>query len=226
MFLFLFLLLIQIITCNTSILIVFKSLVDYPFSITVQEIISNGLYVTTNINETVRVFSLQHADGDFQLSSMKSSLKYLFVVIPNMPFFIHFEESNITSLPYVAIYTESTTSSKQSFLNFKLPFAFLSCKYKQLIIHDVIDKKDSCVDIGIQYKGEGEMYLLARRAQLNIPNAMNVIHEGIYLGKYFTSISSSLVIMVKSLIQPIVPLNKILLIISILLLLIKIVFIP
>lgn len=184
------------------------------------------MYVTTNINETVRVFSLQHANGDFQLSSMKSNLKYMFSVIPNMPFFIHFEESNITSLPYVAIYTEAVTSSKQSFLNFKLPFAFLSCKYNQLIIHNVTDKKDSCVDIHVQYKGEGEMYLLARRARLNIPNEMNVIHEGIYLGKYFTSISSSLVIMVKLLIQPIVPLHKILLIISILLLLIKTVFIP
>lgn len=131
----------------------------------------------------MRVFSLQHSDENFQLPSMKSRLKYLFTVIPDMPFFILMEQTNVISLPYIAIYAEAIASSKQSFLNFKVPSTFLSCKENPLIIHDVIDKRDSCVDISVQYQGEGELYLLARRADMNVPNEVNVIHEGIYLGK-------------------------------------------
>ena len=47
-----------------------------------------------------------------------------------------------------------------------------------------MQNKDSCISVTIQYAGEGELYMLNRLADTQIPDALNIINEGVYLGRY------------------------------------------
>lgn len=132
----------------------------------------------------MRLFSFQHAEHTIQYASSKSSFKYLFTVIPSMPFVIHFTPTIVHELPYVAIYGESIASTLSSLINFKIPTSLLTCNNNELQILTVSDSFNSCVEVSMQYSGKGELYLLARLSTVNVPGPHNIIQEGIFLGVY------------------------------------------
>ena len=52
----------------------------------------------------------------------------------------------------------------------------------------MIQTKDSCVFISFKYTGNGALYVLNRIAKTQIPDAFNIINEGVYLGMYALSL--------------------------------------
>lgn len=52
----------------------------------------------------------------------------------------------------------------------------------------MIQTKDSCVFISFKYTGNGALYVLNRIANTQIPDAFNIINEGVYLGMYALSL--------------------------------------
>ena len=94
--------------------------------------------------------------------------------------------------PYLALYAECMDSTS-SFLNYYIPdesircvggyFSPVVCNRVPITIGEIIQTKDSCVCVSIQYSGEGEVYVLNRISGSNVPDAENIIAEGLYLGK-------------------------------------------
>ena len=58
------------------------------------------------------------------------------------------------------------------------------CNANAITIGDIAQTKDSCAYVTFQYNGVGDLYVLNRVSKSNIPTARNIIHEGIYLGRY------------------------------------------
>ena len=54
-----------------------------------------------------------------------------------------------------------------------------------IIIGNIVQNKDSCIYATFQYAGEGELYVLNRLADTQIPDASNIVNEGVYLGRYY-----------------------------------------
>lgn len=60
----------------------------------------------------------------------------------------------------------------------------VACNDNQLQISEVSQLRDSCVYVTLQYEGHGEYYVIKRVGNNHPVDAMNIIHEGIYLGLY------------------------------------------
>ena len=58
------------------------------------------------------------------------------------------------------------------------------CNENRILIGDMIQTKDSCVFISFKYTGNGALYVLNRIADTQVPDAFNIINEGVYLGVY------------------------------------------
>lgn len=139
-----------------------------------------------------RLSTYQQSNKDVTLDSVKLSLSYLFTINPNSDFMVHYDSEEVGMKPYLILYAECLDSTS-SFLNYYIPdesiscvadyFSPIVCNRIPITIGEIIQEKDSCVFISIQYSGEGEVYILNRVAGSNIPNAENIIHEGIYLGR-------------------------------------------
>lgn len=54
----------------------------------------------------------------------------------------------------------------------------------------MIQTKDSCVFISFKYTGNGALYVLNRIANTQVPDAFNIINEGVYLGMCALSLFS------------------------------------
>lgn len=53
----------------------------------------------------------------------------------------------------------------------------------------MIQTKDSCVFISFKYTGNGALYVLNRIANTQVPDALNIVNEGVYLGVYALSVT-------------------------------------
>lgn len=155
---------------------------DETFDIHVSHISGNEIRGYINTKDTVRVYAFQHATQIIKTESIKSSAKYLFSLIPGMAFSIPFSLESVSQLPYVAIYAESFSSGSSSVVNYRIPEHIISCNKNDLSILSVTDNQDSCVNISVQYKGDGELFLLSQQSVLVAPTADCIIQNGVYLG--------------------------------------------
>ena len=62
------------------------------------------------------------------------------------------------------------------------------------MIGKIVQTKDSCVFVTIKYTGNGALYLLNRIANTQVPDAFNIINEGVYLGVYASFLPPSLLV--------------------------------
>lgn len=130
----------------------------------------------------MRVYAFQHATQILKDESIKSNVKYLFSLVPGMLFSIPFSLETVSQLPYVAIYVESFSTGSHAVLNYRIPEQIISCNKNDLSILSVSDNQDSCVSISVQYRGDGELYLLSQQSVLVSPTADCIIQNGVYLG--------------------------------------------
>lgn len=140
-----------------------------------------------------RLSTFQQSNKDATKESVGLSLSYLFTINPNSDFIVHYDSQEVGMKPYLALYAECMDSTS-SFLNYYIPdesircvggtFSPVVCNRIPITIGEIIQTKDSCVCVSIQYSGEGEVYVLNRISGSNVPDAENIIEEGLYLGRY------------------------------------------
>lgn len=134
----------------------------------------------------------QQSSKEVTKKSVELSLRYLYTLNPDSPFVIFFSSQEVGMKPYMVISAECEDSSS-FFMNYYIPeericipfrsFSPLVCNRIPITISDVIQTKDSCIYVSLQYGGEGDVYVLNRITGSNIPKAENIINEGVYLGR-------------------------------------------
>ncbi|KAM7456913.1 hypothetical protein BLSTO_02324 [Blastocystis sp. subtype 1] len=152
-------------------------------SIQIKKVVGNSIYGNLVSSVPCRLSTFQQSNKDATKESVGLSLSYLFTINPNSDFIVHYDSQEVGMKPYLALYAECMDSTS-SFLNYYIPDESILCNRVPITIGEIIQTKDSCVCVSIQYSGEGEVYVLNRISGSNVPDAKNIIEEGLYLGRH------------------------------------------
>lgn len=161
-------------------------------SVQITKVSGDALFGKLSSGAPCRLSVFQQSSKEVTKKSVELSLRYLYTLNPDFPFVIFFSSQEVGMKPYMAISAECEDSSS-FFMNYYIPeericipfrnYSLLVCNRIPITISDVIQTKDSCIYVSLQYGGEGDVYVLNRITGSNIPKAENIINEGIYLGR-------------------------------------------
>ena len=152
--------------------------------IVVDSLEGETLYGQIEYPYSTRIYVYYHDQPDLTIQQAEQRATFVYLVVPNGIFQLSAEHDKIQNHPFVAILAKSTVNHHTGYLNYKIPTQVLECNAFALSIEKLVDLRDSCVEITVRYEGEGEIYYLQREVGIDVPQAANVVAEGIYLGKY------------------------------------------
>ena len=158
----------------------------------ITKVSGDALFGKLSSSAPCRLSVLQQSNKEVTRKSVELSLRYLYTLNPDSPFVIFFSSQEVGMKPYMAISAECEDSSS-SFMNYYIPeecicirfrsSSVLVCNRIPITISDIIQTKDSCIYVSIQYGGEGDVYVLNRITGSNVPKSENIVSEGVYLGR-------------------------------------------
>lgn len=130
-----------------------------------------------------RISYFVHEDSKATYDSVKGNLHYLGSVLENTAFHIRLPlQSRFHSL-HIALFAQSTRSEDTAFLNYHIPFNSVFCNDQVLTFQKVTDLRDSCLEVTLSIKGEGDIYLLGGSFS-GAPLGSVIVNEGVFLGQW------------------------------------------
>lgn len=166
-----------------------------PPNIFIDEVIGEAIKGHIQSQLQCRILYFQHSSASLTVQQAQQKAQYLYTVDANKSFILYFDQAALSTSPYVAIVAECDSVPSPVLLNYQVR-GDLCCKTSERLVHgvacnshqlqisEVSQLKDSCIYVTLQYEGSGEYYVINRAGNNNPVDAMNIIHEGIYLGLY------------------------------------------